>query len=48
MPEDKTETFSPKAATGASFDAIMRGALAVPPAKPKKASKPKGETKRKK
>ncbi len=45
-PKLKAERFAPKASTGASFDAIMRAALAVKPQKPKKGSKPqKGKSK---
>lgn len=40
------ERFSPKAQTGRSFDALMRTAIAVPPAKPKKASRPKAAKKK--
>jgi hypothetical protein len=40
------ERFAPKAVTGASFDAIMRAALAVPPLKPKKGSRPKSAKKK--
>ncbi len=39
-PKPTAERFAPKAVTGASFDAIMRAAIAVPPQKAKKRSKP--------
>jgi hypothetical protein len=40
-PEDVR--YSPKAETGLGFDEVMRRALTIKPAKPKKASRPKAK-----